>query len=956
MQTCRICGGTDFFKEAGYFFCQTCQTQNEDIREEVLELRVDNSTRLRKTKIRQLRSDKSGEELGWTTWELYNFVLIGLTNELVELGVPSSIKLTVLQLWATYLGKLEVAFISTKKKAVPKLARRYCKRDAEIIYGKVQSQKKIRKRKRLGSSANASTISGYQSEGSSVRELSRNKRLLIEADYDRYLQSQGSSQGDGLSSFSQSIYSVQSSSIKSSDNEGKVQFSSHAKEEAKKIGRLAKNMPRGKRTKYKAKHISTQYKIGPNIITPMKLWAILYLALRIHNQPIQLGDMLRYGREGHLSYYKLDHLLPPEVNLTKKEASFLSQNIEITHKGMRRIIASMAKILGVWDIVCPDFLPLVSRYCQELGLPRGIQLYAERLIALSPPKMTFDAKKSYIPNYEGRAIGFIIVVLKTLLALDDITEYQISRLAEKINSVAIVGGLLTKKLFSFQEWQKYIECRKTILTHSHYPTKMKYSPDTHGIDDLYIKFLEFVTSKSDRKQPEAKNPKHFLPEELVTAMTRYIADLSVNDLPSKTIEIFPPSLTPLHSYLQYLLDHPLHEIPGIMRNDFFLSKVGYMTKPDSLVELATQCGIELEVIDSSLHFLEKIVPPFELPRMPTIEELKQTVDVLDDSQDEHAERSEHLNDYLHRKVPCTIRFDASKEQYYDSIRGLATNVDSVDLGEDFRFTETLPNGKLAIPADNGGEDKKDSDFNPGNILLDPKFCDKYGLCLSLAEKESIRNSDLIRKKRSLQLARNVRSEFSRESDRFVKIEDNNDDSFSETKDLSFNTSKQMNASKGGQIELKKLFLNSNIDFSDLDLDDVDLKAAFPDLDDYFNLSEISLFCDNKNISVKNEKMLDNGRHRFFRPFKDYWMYNCIFSRVKPKNFAVFEKSLPRSFRWLLNECALMAEMSTEDLYEEVCLIETYHAHVFKSSDPSDDDGGNTHSISKNQINFILNKW
>lgn len=47
--------------------------------------------------------------------------------------------------------------------------------------------------------------------------------------------------------------------------------------------------------------------------------------------------------------------------------------------------------------------------------------------------MVFDPKKSCIPNYEGRAIAFIIVVLKTLLALDDITEYQISRIAEKIN-------------------------------------------------------------------------------------------------------------------------------------------------------------------------------------------------------------------------------------------------------------------------------------------------------------------------------------------------------------------------------------------------------------------------------------------------------------------------------------------------------------------------------------------
>lgn len=46
--------------------------------------------------------------------------------------------------------------------------------------------------------------------------------------------------------------------------------------------------------------------------------------------------------------------------------------------------------------------------------------------------MTFD-KKSCIPNYEGRAMAFIIVVLKTLLGLDDITENEISNIADKIN-------------------------------------------------------------------------------------------------------------------------------------------------------------------------------------------------------------------------------------------------------------------------------------------------------------------------------------------------------------------------------------------------------------------------------------------------------------------------------------------------------------------------------------------
>lgn len=59
-------------------------------------------------------------------------------------------------------------------------------------------------------------------------------------------------------------------------------------------------------------------------------------------------------------------------------------------------------------------------------------LYTERFVALSPPKMKFD-KKSCIPNYEGRAMAFIIVVLKTLLSLDGITEYEISNVADKIN-------------------------------------------------------------------------------------------------------------------------------------------------------------------------------------------------------------------------------------------------------------------------------------------------------------------------------------------------------------------------------------------------------------------------------------------------------------------------------------------------------------------------------------------
>lgn len=73
----------------------------------------------------------------------------------------------------------------------------------------------------------------------------------------------------------------------------RIQFNSAAKEETRKIKDMAKKIQRHKRKKYKQNHVTTQYKTGPALITPMKLWAILYLALRIHDQNIHLGDMLR---------------------------------------------------------------------------------------------------------------------------------------------------------------------------------------------------------------------------------------------------------------------------------------------------------------------------------------------------------------------------------------------------------------------------------------------------------------------------------------------------------------------------------------------------------------------------------------------------------------------------------------------------------------------------------------
>lgn len=63
----------------------------------------------------------------------------------------------------------------------------------------------------------------------------------------------------------------------------------------------------------------------------------------------------------------------------------------------------------------------------------GIYLYAQKIFLLHPSEMEFTSKLSSIPNYEGRAMAYIIVTLKILYGLDDITEKKISRVIEKIN-------------------------------------------------------------------------------------------------------------------------------------------------------------------------------------------------------------------------------------------------------------------------------------------------------------------------------------------------------------------------------------------------------------------------------------------------------------------------------------------------------------------------------------------
>lgn len=101
---CDTCGGTDFYKEAGYFYCNECQTQSQEVREHEFQEEVTELKGLKKAK--KDKTEKLDSKI--TSWECYNIVMFSLTEQLINLGADKNLKSIVKCLWMKYLQKLEV--------------------------------------------------------------------------------------------------------------------------------------------------------------------------------------------------------------------------------------------------------------------------------------------------------------------------------------------------------------------------------------------------------------------------------------------------------------------------------------------------------------------------------------------------------------------------------------------------------------------------------------------------------------------------------------------------------------------------------------------------------------------------------------------------------------------------------------------------------------------------------
>lgn len=282
------------------------------------------------------------------------------------------------------------------------------------------------------------------------------------------------------------------------------------------------------------------------------VFALLWLALNQTGDDVQLGDIIRFTKESHIKYNDVSSFFPLNVKIAHSVNSFRRSSDEFqSHSGLRMKALHLAKTIGVRELRMPDLAKLCRRYVEELCLPPVIADFADKLIAFYPPKMKaqFNNNPSKaVPNYEGRAMAYILFILKLFFGLDNDREFQISGAAENINRKLTEIDEQQKHLFVWTEWVQFIEMRNVIVSQCHCPTAMHIDPHSEKRSDLYVDFLKKATEGS----VSTDNYRKHQIENIRIIFEQVLKLHEAKDIENKPSISFPATLMPFSTYMTYI--------------------------------------------------------------------------------------------------------------------------------------------------------------------------------------------------------------------------------------------------------------------------------------------------------------------------------------------------------------------------------------------------------------------
>ncbi|KAL7019427.1 hypothetical protein ACKWTF_011119 [Chironomus riparius] len=620
---CKNCGFNNYELVDGHYYCTECHELVENIVEkEIDEFANENIVYDIRVGVKQKDTKKEEQkrraetESKCTSFEEYNYILRGLVDEILMIENVPNFKKTVLQLWITFLKYTEVAFFDQDNLAhLPKFHSFYRHQDALILYNKRPLK---RKRKYKPKPKAEIKIEDDTAEGRKIKRRSSRKSL-------KKIQKMNQDSESNVSSNTSTLTNLTIEDIEATmlGQELNIEFSNVAKQAKqryqdymtsrnRKVERNEDGEVVAKKTGY---HACKDYVL---ILSGKVLLYIIYCALNICGSDIQLTDLLRFAREGILSYYNFNKLLPEKLEDVKLSLTKYHSLCYISHKSflfdMQNFLSHFPDVKK--SLKAPKLIVLAKRYIEDLCLPSVLFNYVEKLMELLPSKMS---QNCYIPNYEVRAMAYILFILKLIFGLDGFREKEISNSSKKINSTFEKIGL-PNKLFNFEAWREFIEYREIILTKYYYPSIFNYD---YKLDQPYenyasmlnkvqpITFNVYNTNEKLTRLHKTSIHKKAVTKELVQKL------LNLHDEPPSANLNFECSFTPLKDAFQVILESPLEAtINTHLVADFTDDMLEYYFDPEKLENLFVEHEIGLVARQATFPKNFSIDKPLLMPLNP----------------------------------------------------------------------------------------------------------------------------------------------------------------------------------------------------------------------------------------------------------------------------------------------------------------------------------------------------
>lgn len=329
--------------------------------------------------------------------------------------------------------------------------------------------------------------------------------------------------------------------------------------------------------------------------------------MNFDKSPIQLSHLFRYIEEDRLSLVKCIKFVPKEIetDLIPWWKNFCQCKHDYKSKTILYIAMTCIKVLDLGYPIVPDFNKIINTYIKELCLPNDFKNLVLSLMLYQPydyvkvNKLTIK-KTVRIPDYESVAMAYVLIALKMCFGLDGNYELKVSETVAKINNNENriksykIGMYVesTNRLFSFEEWTRFLQFRKILICQYYLPMARHYNSE---VDDYVL--MEHL---EERRKRNVK-----LSDEVTMDILNKIPYTSnMNVIPKSE---FLPSLIPLCTYTDVVLNIvPNDEIRLLLSEDFSQYNLKYAIEDLKLINMEDEVIVVNGIDESKLKIEPKL--------------------------------------------------------------------------------------------------------------------------------------------------------------------------------------------------------------------------------------------------------------------------------------------------------------------------------------------------------------